>query len=175
MSQSRTQTEIRVHLNNLVNRIFFLLFATAGLAVIGLAVLAGPLTQYSADRRTIYVEEKALARAQHLYSQQEALLARGEDPVITERIAVNHYRYASPESAYADRAQLAPAWGDLTLAVKRVETPLAQLPVAPQSLPAEPFIRALADDRPSRDLLVLFGSVLVLTSLMCFTRKPMPQ
>ncbi len=148
--------------------------STLGMAAIGLAVLAPPVSRYVSDRDVLYRQGKNLNAMQHLYDQQEALLAQADNPAVTERVAVNHYRYRPGRSVEAETAALQPTWQQLQLAVEHVELPADKQISPPAPLPAQDFLIVLAGQSASCNLLILFGGVLVLISLSCFGKTSRP-
>ena len=157
--------------DDFLRKVCYVLMSTLGLAAVGLAALAPALSRYVSDRDILYRQEKHLNALQHLHDQQEALLAQADNPAVTERIAVNHYRYRPSRSIGADTAALGPTWQQLQLAVEHVELPADKQLTPPASLPAEDFLIALAGQPASCNLLILFGGVLVLISLSCFGKQ----
>ncbi len=160
-------------LDHFLRIVLFAVMASVGMVAMGLAALAQPLAQYLTDRQKLTRHEQALADLEDLYTQQATLLANAESPAVTERVAINHYRYQPLPAALGQTEPLEPTWPELRQAVTLATTGSRPLTERSRPLPFQNFLLALAAKPKSQNLLLLFGAALVWISLAFFCyRRP---
>lgn len=144
----------------------FVVFATVGMAAVGIALLAGPLTGYYGDRAIIEAQQQHIAALQEVHTQQQELLANADNPSVVERAAVYNLRYVPVETAAAQLPPLPNSWPTLERALAQLEQPRQCQTAGFQRR----WVQNLADQTPRRYALLILGSALVLISLSCFHR-----
>ena len=171
MTQRKAKSDTYDPLDHFSRMVCFWVFASFGMAAMGLAFLAQPLSQYVTDRETLAAHKQALDNLEKLYKQQEALLANAESPAVAERIAINHYRYRPIQAALGQTEPLHSTWPELNQAVSLATTDMMELEDRTAPLPFQTFVVTLAAHPRSQDLLMLFGAILVLIGMTFFSRK----
>ncbi len=144
----------------------FLILSTAGMAAIGIALLATPLDRYYADVEVIQAQQNRLEALDHLASQQKELIDNLDNPGVLERAAVNNLNYVPAQSAGEKREALPPVWPELEQALERVETK-----AQPQRDGWQRIIEQLAVRTEAQYLLAGLGAALVVVSLTCFYKQ----
>ncbi|MBN1437338.1 MAG: hypothetical protein JW936_09695 [Sedimentisphaerales bacterium] len=161
-----------IHLIDALGRfIGFVIVATVGMASVGIALLAQPVSQYYADKALVEQHTQNIEQLRLQVSQQEELLANASNPAVLERCAVANLRYLPAEAASNPMPPLDYDWPELERALSVVQTqPVAVAPLH------QVEIRRWADTlaaQPQRQIfLLLAGAALVLVALACFSRRP---
>lgn len=149
----------------------FLLFSTAGMAAIALALWADPWAQYCHYQDLIGAQQRRIAKLQQLHDQQAELLANAENPAVVERAAINHLNYV-PVSVNPDTAaELPPVWQDLQMALSSLERRSGEFAFRRR----QQLITDLAEKTTHQNILLILGSALVVLSMSCFYRHPEQQ
>jgi hypothetical protein len=168
MTGRKTQDSTYDPLDHFLRMVLFVVMTSIGMAGMGLAFLAQPLSQYMSDRQKRADHEQAIENLEKLVDQQEALLANAESPAVAERIAINHYRYQPIQAALGQTEPLQSAWPELTHAVSLAATDTLEIKDRYEPLPFQKFTMTLAAQPKSQNLLALLGAILVLISLTFF-------
>ncbi len=155
-------------LDGLLRLISFTCLSLVAMGAIGLSVLADPLTQYFQDQALIQNQKALVADLEDLREQQDRLLANANHPSVIERVAINQLNYQTLDEAGAEQIALADSWPDLQRAIALADNKsTSQATVGYSYLN---FIQTLSTQPLSKDLLMLFGSVLVVICLTFFHR-----
>ena len=145
----------------------FLILATVGMGVIGLALMAETLVGYYTDHNTISIQKQRLEMLTSLHRQQQELLQNLNNPSVVERVAISNLKYVPARQAQEAALHLPPSWPDLETALTLVENKNAS--------PKKHWIYQISENliyRPhQRNLLLALGSVLVIISLTFFYRS----
>lgn len=145
----------------------FLILATAGMATIALALLAGPLDVYYDDAANLRQARQRIDDLQNLADQRAELLANADNPSVLERAAIGRLNYV-PALPHLPTESTPPApWPRLHAALARLDQP----PPQPADSPLEHLAVNLAADPGPQSMLFLFGSALVVISLTFFNRR----
>lgn len=145
----------------------YLLLSTVGVAAVGIALLAQPVSQYYDDQALMQAQHGHISQLKKTLTQQGELLSHIDQPAVLERIAVNNFNYLPAESAAAEPYRLAATWPELESALDYVAPPGPSL--APDLI--ENTAQALAARTHHQIALAALGAALILISLTCFYRK----
>lgn len=166
MTEKRLTTRQWQAWDSLLRWCCFVGFATVGMATIGLAVLAQPLASYFNNQEALRLHEQAIDDLIELRDQQGRLLANSNHPSVVERVAIQHLKYQSAQSARAEKVNLPDSWPDLTRAVEQVKQAGIK---EDKNHPGQYLIHVLANRNQSQWMLFVLGSVLVVISLLAFS------
>ena len=145
----------------------FLVFATAGMLAIAVAVLSPAVAGYCSDRAVIQASLLRIESLQELQCQHAELLANTDQPAVIERSAISNLRYQPTEAADSELVPLPAVWDELENALERIEKP----PDSTEIRYYQQLAENLAERPLSRIMLSAVGSLLVLLSLSCFNRS----
>ncbi|MCF7958455.1 MAG: hypothetical protein K9M57_08415 [Phycisphaerae bacterium] len=143
---------------------FFVVFSTAGMAAIGVSLLAKPVSEYYSDKAEMTDAEMAMADLKDFYDQQAKLMENLDNPAVLERLAISNLNYL-PKGTDPDRQvtlpTLSPEFKNILEQIKLSKTPrkLTRVQVIAESL---------AGNDTYQILLFGFGGALVIVSLTCF-------
>ena len=160
-------TDRQSPVGHLVRFLCFVMFSTTGMVSIGMAILAGPVAGYYADRAILQTQQKRIEQLQDLYAQQEELLANAGHPGVITRAADN-LGYLPNQAVSADLVHLPEAWPELEDALTRLDQP--EEPQSPHLVCLRRWAETLSEKHVSRIILLALGGALVLMSLTCFNR-----
>ena len=151
-----------------VGRLFcFVILSTVGMAAIGTALLAEPLTRYYRDRQLGAAQRQRVEQLHLLRDQQQQLQANAEKPSVVEQAAINHLNYVPINTANETQVDLPGEWSQLQQALETVEN--NKCPTRNDQLPG--LISNLAQRPNAQMLMMLLGAGLVVISLTCFYKK----
>lgn len=147
----------------------FVFFATVGMGVIGACLLAKPLTVYFNDQQRWADYQERQEKLKNLYQQQQALLENADNPMVVERVAVNHLHYRSAVVAAAGQstALLPELPATYNHAIQQVEH--VAKPQKPDTV--QKWAEALAQRPREQTMLLILGSALTVVSMTCFYRQ----
>lgn len=149
-----------------VRLVCFVVLAAAGMASVGLAVLAKPLANRYADSAVIHAQQRRIERLNELRTQQAELLANAQAPSVVERQAINLLNYVPTEPDYNPAISLPDTWPDLQAALETLGRPPAPTPLPYH----QTLITHLADKPTTLTILLAFGCALILIATTCFNR-----
>lgn len=147
---------------------YFIFFATIGMGVIGASLLAKPLTVYFADKQGMIKQQQRQEKLQELHRQQQALLENADNPMVVERVAVNHLHY---RSAAVAAGQPAPSLPELPKSFELLIRQAEQDEAAVRPGLVQRWAEALAQRPREQMILLALGAGLTVVSMTCFYRQ----
>lgn len=145
----------------------FAVLATAGMAAIGIAVLAQPLADHYTNRAVLRAQRQRIDQLEMIHTQQAELLANAHTPAVIERQAISRLNYAPADSDAQAGIPLPSPWPNLQAALQQI----GQSPAAPPVPPHYHLFIRLADRPTTQLVLLLLGAALVLIATTCFNRQ----
>ena len=166
----------------------FIVFSTAGMGAIGIAMLAEPLANYYSDRDIILSHQQSIENLEKLRDQQAELLKNLDNPSVWQRAAVGNYNLDPASGEPADptdptdptdpidptsQAKLTnpPELPIISPELQRALDKVSQQPSRTQPSRLKAATKILAANTIYQIMLFLSGAALVILSLTCFTRR----
>ena len=150
----------------------FVVVATVGMASVGMALLAQPVSQYYADKALVDQQVRNIEQLRLHVCQQEELLANASNPAVLERFAVANLRYLPAVTARNAIQPLDYSWPELERALIAVERQPA-VDTAFHGIQVRQWADSLTAQPRQQIFLLLAGAALVLVALTCFGRRPL--
>ena len=149
----------------------FAIVATVGMASVGMALLAQPVSQYYADKVLVDQQLRNIEQLRLQVSQQEELLANASNPAVLERFAVANLRYLPAEAARNPIQPREYSWPELERALSAIERQPDVDDTAFHGIEIRQWADSLAAQPRQQIFLLLAGAALVVVALTCFGRR----
>ena len=148
----------------------FFVFSTVGMGAIGIALLAGQLANYYADRDIILTHQQRIENLEKLRDQQAELLKNLDNPSVWQRAAVGNYNYDQTQDDPANPTN-PPDLPIISDELQKILDKIDQQHPTAQPSRLQRAVETLAAQTTYQILLLVSGAALIILSLTCFTRR----
>ncbi len=146
--------------------LLYIVFSTAGMASMAIALLAPVVTVYYTDQNIIAAQEQKISSLTKLYHQQQELLGKLHDPAVITRAAESNLNYISSDTTSQPGEKLPHIWPELRRALDNIN--ISKPPIRQNDSDILKMAQILTNDKTTQITILLLGSLLILISLTCF-------